>query len=260
MTPKRERFVQEYLKDGNATQAAFRAGYSQDTAYSIGYDLLRYPEVYAAISAARDEMAERASFAAVDVLKRWVAIATADPNELVRHRIAPCRHCNGVDGRFQWKTQREFDEAAEAAVLAEKPALSAAGGFGYSVKAPVNPDCPECGGDGVGYALFADTSTLSPQARMLYAGVKQTKDGMEIKMHDQLKALENVARHLGMFEDKLNITGKLTIEQTVERQALRQALLRELTDLARPEPLTIEHEKPAEQQRPGGVKPPAEWG
>ena len=36
----------------------------------------------------------------------------------------------------------------------------------------------------------------------LYAGVKQTKEGFEIKMHDQLAALDKVAKHLGMFSDK----------------------------------------------------------
>ncbi|GMA59687.1 hypothetical protein GCM10025859_01270 [Alicyclobacillus fastidiosus] len=36
LTPKQERFVQEYLIDLNATQAAVRAGYSEQTAYRTG--------------------------------------------------------------------------------------------------------------------------------------------------------------------------------------------------------------------------------
>ena len=36
MTKKQKRFIEEYLIDLNATQAAIRAGYSPDTAYSIG--------------------------------------------------------------------------------------------------------------------------------------------------------------------------------------------------------------------------------
>jgi phage terminase small subunit len=83
------------------------------------------------------------------------------------------------------------------------------------VKDPIDPNCPECHGDGVGHNVAADTRTLSPQARMLYAGVKQTKDGLEIKMHDQQKALENAARHLGMFTEKLTIGGKLSLEELV---------------------------------------------
>ena len=36
LTPKQKAFVSEYLIDKNATQAAFRAGYSKKTAYSMG--------------------------------------------------------------------------------------------------------------------------------------------------------------------------------------------------------------------------------
>ncbi len=36
MTPKQKRFVEEYIRDSNATQAAIRAGYSKKTARQIG--------------------------------------------------------------------------------------------------------------------------------------------------------------------------------------------------------------------------------
>lgn len=45
MTKKQKRFVDEYLIDLNATQAAIRAGYSKKTAYSIGSELLNKPEI-----------------------------------------------------------------------------------------------------------------------------------------------------------------------------------------------------------------------
>jgi hypothetical protein len=45
LTPKQRAFVLEYLKDRNATQAAIRAGYSEDTAYSQGQRLLKNVEV-----------------------------------------------------------------------------------------------------------------------------------------------------------------------------------------------------------------------
>ncbi len=51
MSPKQQRFVEEYLVDHNATQAAIRAGYSPKTAYSIGWENLRKPEIAAAIAA-----------------------------------------------------------------------------------------------------------------------------------------------------------------------------------------------------------------
>ena len=56
MVKKRERFVDEYLIDLNATQAAIRAGYSPKTAYSIVHELMKIPEVRARIDKA---MAER---------------------------------------------------------------------------------------------------------------------------------------------------------------------------------------------------------
>ncbi|KAA9333390.1 terminase small subunit [Hymenobacter busanensis] len=49
-TTKQQRFVEEYCVDGNATQAAKRAGYSPSTAYSIGSENLKKPEIKAAIA------------------------------------------------------------------------------------------------------------------------------------------------------------------------------------------------------------------
>ncbi len=51
MSAKQQRFVEEYLVDHNATQAAIRAGYSEKTAYSIGHENLKKPEIAAAIAA-----------------------------------------------------------------------------------------------------------------------------------------------------------------------------------------------------------------
>jgi len=45
MSDKQDLFVIEYLKDLNATQAAIRAGYSADTAYSIAHTLLKNVEI-----------------------------------------------------------------------------------------------------------------------------------------------------------------------------------------------------------------------
>ncbi len=49
MTEKQKRFVDEFLIDLNATQAAVRAGYSAETAYSIGAENLKKPEIKRAI-------------------------------------------------------------------------------------------------------------------------------------------------------------------------------------------------------------------
>jgi phage terminase small subunit len=51
LTGRQRAFVLEYGKDFNATQAAIRAGYSAKTAYSIGWENLRKPEIQIAIEA-----------------------------------------------------------------------------------------------------------------------------------------------------------------------------------------------------------------
>ena len=45
MTDRQRKFADEYLIDCNATQAAIRAGYSEKTAYSIGDENLKKPEI-----------------------------------------------------------------------------------------------------------------------------------------------------------------------------------------------------------------------
>lgn len=49
LTDKQKAFIAEYVKDYNATQAAIRAGYSEDSASNIGYENLTKPDIQAAI-------------------------------------------------------------------------------------------------------------------------------------------------------------------------------------------------------------------
>ncbi|WP_375183503.1 terminase small subunit, partial [Marinobacter sp.] len=70
LTPRQQRFVDEYLIDLNATQAATRAGYSAKTAASQGERLLRNVDVAAAIAAAKKARTERTEVDADYVLKR----------------------------------------------------------------------------------------------------------------------------------------------------------------------------------------------
>lgn len=59
LTSKQQRFVEEYLIDLNATQAAKRAGYSKNRASEIGHQLLQKTTVREAIDAAKLERAAR---------------------------------------------------------------------------------------------------------------------------------------------------------------------------------------------------------
>lgn len=67
MTGKQERFVQEYLIDLNATQAAIRAGYSPKTAQEIGSENLSKPIIATAIAAAQTKTAEK-----LDISREWI--------------------------------------------------------------------------------------------------------------------------------------------------------------------------------------------
>lgn len=70
LTAKQERFVAEYLVDGNATRAAIAAGYSERTGARIGSELLTKPDVRAAIAKALRAQEKRTLVTADDNLKR----------------------------------------------------------------------------------------------------------------------------------------------------------------------------------------------
>lgn len=78
LTPKQQRFVEEYLIDLNATQAAIRSGYSEKTAQEIGSENLSKPMVAKAISDAQLKREERTQIDADYVLKRLVEIDQMD--------------------------------------------------------------------------------------------------------------------------------------------------------------------------------------
>ncbi len=78
LTPKQQRFVEEYLIDLNATQAAIRAGYSEKTAYSVGHENLKKPEIQNAIQEAQAKRQEQTQIDAAYVLKRLVEIDQMD--------------------------------------------------------------------------------------------------------------------------------------------------------------------------------------
>jgi phage terminase small subunit len=82
LTPKQQRFVENYLLDLNATQAAIRAGYSARTANQQGSRLLENEDVRKAIDAGKEKRSEKTETDAAWVLKRLVAEAEADLADL----------------------------------------------------------------------------------------------------------------------------------------------------------------------------------
>lgn len=200
------RFVHEYVKDFNATQAAIRAGYSEKTAGQQAHELLKNLEIAEAIEDRKAEIAALAKVDAAWVVRRWMELTEADPNELTQVRRLCCRHCHGVEHRYQW-TEAEYMTAVDKAILKQEPAPDGLGGFGFDMNREPHPDCPECGGHGWEHIHIADTRKLKGPARRLYAGVQRTKEGIKVLTRDQDGALTNLARYLGMMVDRKEISG-----------------------------------------------------
>src|ERR671917_133303 len=106
LTPKQERFVGEYLKDLNATQAATRAGYSPSSAAEIGYENLRKPQIAAAISGAFKARAERTQVEADRVVLELARNGFSDMREIASW---------GPDG-ISYKASGELTDDAAATV------------------------------------------------------------------------------------------------------------------------------------------------
>lgn len=180
LTPKQQLFVDEYIIDFNSTRAAKAAGYSEDSAANIGSENVRKPYIAKAIDEAIADRRKRLRIDADTVLWKWWQIANADYNELSSVRRVACGYCYGG--------VNITDDS--------EPSID-------PTKAP-DEDCSTCGGDGEAYVYMADTTNLSPDAKLLYQGAENTKFGIKINTADRMKALDNVARHLGMFKDTVN--------------------------------------------------------
>lgn len=83
MTPKQEKFCVEYLIDLNATQAALRAGYSKRTAYSIGNEILKKPEIKSRINELRSQEFKKSIMTAEEVEARLSKAARGELQEEV---------------------------------------------------------------------------------------------------------------------------------------------------------------------------------
>ena len=156
MTKKQKRFIEEYLIDLNATQAAIRAGYSPDSAADIGSENLRKPDIRARIDKAMAERSKRTGVSADRVVLELAKIAFINAIDVVDPKTATVRP----------------DAAPEDTAVIQ------------SVKVKKS---------------YSETGEMTER---------------EIKMADKLKALELLGKHLGMFKDKMEISGSLDTEKT----------------------------------------------
>ena len=155
LTPKQATFVDEYLKDLNATQAAIRAGYSKKTAEWIGPQLLTKNHVAEAVASRMRAREKRTEITQDRVLQEYARLAFIDPAKLFDESGRPL-------------PIQQMDEDTRRAII--------------------GVDVATVGNDQMGIG-----------------------EVLKLRLADKRAALDSVARHLGMFNDKLdlNVTGPL---------------------------------------------------
>ncbi len=87
LTPKQQRFIDEYLIDLNATQSAIRAGYSPRTARAIACENLAKPDIQEAIAEAK-----RARSEATKIDAEWVLKQAVELHQRCMQEIKPALH------------------------------------------------------------------------------------------------------------------------------------------------------------------------
>jgi len=84
LTPKQQRFIEEYLKDLNATQAAIRAGYNPKRANKTGPENVVKRGIAEAIQKAIKKRSDRTQITTDQVVREWALIALSDMADYVR--------------------------------------------------------------------------------------------------------------------------------------------------------------------------------
>ena len=99
LTPKQQRFADEYLIDLNATQAAIRAGYSPKSAEQQGSRLLSNAKVRAHIDQRMAELSRRTGVTQERIIRELARIAFLDPTRLVNMETAELLDETSADDR-----------------------------------------------------------------------------------------------------------------------------------------------------------------
>jgi phage terminase small subunit len=220
LTPKQETFAQHLARpDSPGVLKSYElAGYSvaaknpEVSASKLAND----PKIVQRINELRNAAAAPVIADATMILREWLTIATADPSELIRGRRLCCRYCYGFEHRYQFRDEEEYAQAIAEAIdynasrkrdARERELPVCDGGFGYNPTLTPHAKCPSCFGEGSLDVFVPDLASVSPAARKLYAGIKTTQHGVEIKLRDQDGALANIAKYLGMFVEKHEHSG-----------------------------------------------------
>lgn len=83
LTTKQRKFALEYVKSGNATEAAIKAGYSKKTARSVGSENLSKPDIKKFIDEKMKEIEDSKIADAVEVLQFMTRVIRGEEKETV---------------------------------------------------------------------------------------------------------------------------------------------------------------------------------
>jgi hypothetical protein len=197
----------------SGTKLALIAGVSEKNAQQYASKNLADPIIQAAIAERKQQLVNNNDYLrslgvdAQRVLREWAEIATADPTEIATVRRLCCRHCYGIGFAYQY-TDAEYARDTAQAIANEDDMSIFVGGPGFDKSREPNPECPECCGEGEPEVFIKDLRKLSATARKLVKSVRQGKYGIEVEMRDQEEALRNLARFLGVYVDRKELTGK----------------------------------------------------
>ncbi len=116
LTEKQKRFVQEYLVDLNATQAAIRAGYSPRRASELGYQLLQKTTVQSAIDKALQSRQKRTEINQDYVIEKLREIAEQEASDAQESPLKYSNKLKAIEllgrhvGAFEGKDRKQEDE------------------------------------------------------------------------------------------------------------------------------------------------------
>ena len=175
--------------------------------------MLIKPNVQQAVHGLASARARRMGIDADDLMRLWAAIVSFDANELVQLRRVCCAYCYADDGNQpllspsgleQAKRKHDAERAKRLRAnedddIGEYPEYA---GPWLDKRLPPVDGCPECGGDGCEEVFFSDTRNLSPAALQVSSGIKVGERGIEMLMMSKEKAMDNLARALGLFRER----------------------------------------------------------
>ena len=190
LTDKQRKFVDEYLIDLNATQAAIRAGYSMKTAHSIGQENLKKPEIQRRLEQRQKSREKRTEITQDRVLTELAKIGFASITDYLEYKTALREIGKDENGEpiYDWAMLvNAHDSSAVDGAPIQEISIARDGTFKFKLYNKL--DALEKMGRHLG--LFDSASSLPANGNNLFdAIVGCTEDGLDT---DEIPELEHEA-------------------------------------------------------------------